>query len=394
MFPCQQIGTSWLLTEDMHITCYTRLHWQYLAAAIVWLMLVPLGVPLFFYILLRRYRVPDMARLVEDNSWLREAAEHAWRIGMPQPAVDIGTLCCDTIDDNHLAMLHGALLHGATASEAADILAGRSHTPKARLKKKKAEAEPAGLVPRLKAKLAAMRNEIATLINPAKRLSRVTALQLAGQAPNRAQHLSELLLWCRHGRVLSITPAGWADELGLPELPPPKGAPEHAPHPCGLRSHQVPALIKLATTDCGFLFAVYTSRCYYWESVELVRKLVFTSVLALISPGSAGQVVVGLMVALLSLLANIKFKPYARGSVNFVNQGAHANLYLLLLCGLLLKVNLDGDNTKSFYSSIVTVLSALPLALPFLLQGYIALGGFGEEGSEQLNEQADEASFS
>lgn len=76
-----------------------------------------------------------------------------------------------------------------------------------------------------------------------------------------------------------------------------------------------------------------------------------------------------------------------------MNQGAHANLYLLLLCGLLLKVNLDGDNTKSFYTSIVTVVSALPLALPFILQAYIALGGFGDEGSEQLNKQAEAAEF-
>ena len=394
MFPCTQIGTSWLLTLDMRIVCYDRLHWEYTAAAIVWLLLVPIGVPLFFNILLRRYRVPDMAKLIEDNSWLREAAEHAWRIGMPQPAVDFNTLCCDTIEDDHLAVLHAALLHDATASEAADILAGCAHTPKARSKKmKEAEREePAGLVGRLKAKVLYVKSEIAAVINPATRLGKVKSFR-GGADVDRGRHMSELLLWCRHGGVLSITASGWADKLGLPESAPPKGAHQHPPHACGLYSHEVPALIKLATKDCGFLFAVYTSKCYYWESVELIRKLVFTSVLALISPGSAGQVVVGLMVALLSLLANIKLKPYARSSVNIVNQGAHANLYLLLLCGLLLKVNLDGDNTAGFYGDIVTVVSVLPLALPFLLQGYIALGGFGEEGAEQLNRQADQATM-
>ena len=47
----------------------------------------------------------------------------------------------------------------------------------------------------------------------------------------------------------------------------------------------------------GFLFEHYSPSCWYWEVVELGRKLALTSVLALIAPGSAGQVLVGLLIA-------------------------------------------------------------------------------------------------
>jgi len=164
-------------------------------------------------------------------------------------------------------------------------------------------------------------------------------------------------------------------------------------HRTGLRSHQVPFLLQRASVECGFLFAVYTTKCWYWESVELVRKLILTSILALISPGSAGQVVVGCMVAFFALLGNIKLKPYSERSLNFVNQIAQINLFFFLFVALLLKVNLDNDNSASLFSGIVVVMSIVPIALPFGLQAYIRLGGFTGEDAHDVKDAAAEATL-
>jgi hypothetical protein len=59
----------------------------------------------------------------------------------------------------------------------------------------------------------------------------------------------------------------------------------------GLRVADLPKLQRRALRQCGFLFADYHVSCYYWEVVELLRKLMLTSILALVLPGSAGQVV-------------------------------------------------------------------------------------------------------
>jgi hypothetical protein len=135
--------------------------------------------------------------------------------------------------------------------------------------------------------------------------------------------------------------------------------------------------------------------------VELLRKLALTSILALIAPGSAGQVVVGLLLAFALLVANLKLKPYAMDALNGVNQMAQINLFFVLLVGahlvsrcftlhlrssparprhtaaLLLKVNLDGEGDARFFTGIVGALCLLPVCLPVLLRVYARLSGGG-----------------
>ena len=111
--------------------------------------------------------------------------------------------------------------------------------------------------------------------------------------------------------------------------------------------------------------------------MELLRKLALTSILALIAPGSAGQVVVGLLLAFVMLLANLKVQPYAVRSLNGVNQAAQVNLFCVLLVALLLKVNLDGEGDKRFFTGVVGALTLLPTCLPVLLRLYARLGGGG-----------------
>ena len=398
VFACTQVGDQRLLDQDFRIQCDAD--WRrYVGGAIAWVVLVPLGIPTFFNRLLRRYRVPDMAALVEDNAWLREAAEHTWRLGMPQPATDVQKLCCDTIDDAHLAMLHAVLVKGADADRAADILAGRA--PEVHAAPEAKHAGPTGKRRLLKG-CAPGTSLLKLTVKKARRLSASAAavfnpalkLKVDEDAHSRELRLAALLLWCRHGGVLSIGATSWSDDLGLPGLAD-KDAPQHATHRTGLRSHEVPALLKRACEDCGFLFAVYTSKCWYWESVELLRKLALTSILALVSPGSAGQVVTGCMVALFALLANIKLKPFASANMNLVNAAAQLNLFLYLQVALLLKVNLDGDNSAQFYTGVVAALMLLPMALPFALQAYLKLGAWGEqaEDMEDSAEEGDTADF-
>jgi len=129
----------------------------------------------------------------------------------------------------------------------------------------------------------------------------------------------------------------------------------------------------------------------YWESVELVRKLILTSILALISPGSAGQVVVGTLVAFFALLGNMRMQPYSESNLNFVNVVAQMNLFFLLFVGLLLKVNLDGDQSASFFTAIVTCINILPVLMPMAMQAYVYLGSFGDQ--DDLLDATDEATL-
>ena len=88
-----------------------------------------------------------------------------------------------------------------------------------------------------------------------------------------------------------------------------------------------------------------------------MRKLALTSILGLIAPGSAGQVVVGCMLAFVALMANMRLKPYADSGLNFVSQTSQLNLFFFLFVALLLKVNLDGQGDAHFFSFIVGILT-------------------------------------
>ena len=111
------------------------------------------------------------------------------------------------------------------------------------------------------------------------------------------------------------------------------------------------------------------------QAVELVRKLALTSILALIAPGSAGQVVVGFILAFITLLANLSIKPYADAGLNFISIACQLNLVAFLFVALLLKVNVDNKGSASFFHAVVGGMSILPIALPLGIKAYMVFYG-------------------
>ena len=112
--------------------------------------------------------------------------------------------------------------------------------------------------------------------------------------------------------------------------------------------------------------------------MELVRKLALTSILALIAPGSAGQVVVGFILAFMTLLANLSIKPYADSGLNFVNIITQLNLVAFLFVALLLKVNVDNEGSAGFFNAVVGGMSILPIVLPLGIKAYMVMYGDSE----------------
>ena len=123
----------------------------------------------------------------------------------------------------------------------------------------------------------------------------------------------------------------------------------------------------LALERVGFLFSAYRPGCYYWEITELVRKFLLTSVVNLISPGSAEQVIAGCVFSLASVLLAVQAQPYSSGTLNHANLIALVALFLFFFVGLLLKVDADGKTQTSgapVYSACLSVLCIMPAALP------------------------------
>jgi hypothetical protein len=415
IFSCTTLtsGASYL-DADMTLHCYDAQHWRYIGAAIFWLFGVTMGIPAFFIGLLHHFRVPHLARVIAANAWLREAVQLAWTEGVPQPAVDMRALTIDNIEDAHLEALYAFFLHDASSSDATEILAGtRPPVPFASDAPLADAAEPAeaeaqggarcwhrsnsqaataatrcasaGFFARAGARMRSLSQRLSSSVGKASQAQAQAHASAAKDAAlqRRTRVLEELLAWCKQGGELSLPAISWNDtalaptaEDGSDAATPPKPPPPRLRPPMGpVHSDDLPALQERAMREVGFLFCAYRVNRWYWEIVELLRKLALTSILSLIAPGSAGQVVVGLLLAFLLLLLNIELRPYAGKMMNLVSITAQTNLFFVLLVALLLKVDVDGSAASGFYSFLIGTLMVIPIALLLLLRAYVSLFG-------------------
>eukprot|EP00793_Prasinoderma_coloniale_P002951 PRCOL_00006417-RA len=123
----------------------------------------------------------------------------------------------------------------------------------------------------------------------------------------------------------------------------------------------------LAIRHCGQLFASYHTECWYWELVELLRKLVLTGALVFVDAGGSGQVAVGLLVACFFLVSNLALRPYADAAVDRSAQAALVEIALILFAGLLVKVEtVGGTNDLRVIGALLVVTSGLVFAMPVL----------------------------
>ena len=315
MFSCVTLKSGEaFLNADLNIVCWDKLHWRYVAAAVVWVFIVPVGVPVLFIRLLHRFHVPQLARLKTHNAWLRECVKKLWEQGIAQPTIDPMLCTVHSITDVHLELLSAVLLKGADKEQAADILSGML-TGTAFEEALEAEAKAAE-----EAKLTEKDKHpgfVARMVKHAKELKErgkarishslgiaVDESVIKGEA-RRDILLQRLLLWAPSSGELAIPTILWVEEAvpeekAVPEKTPPASedamdtAPRRSdvlllnaldlPPPASklvpvkakldqyhnIRSEDVNAMQKTALEETGFLFACVPT-CAALQTRRLTR---------------------------------------------------------------------------------------------------------------------------
>eukprot|EP00946_MAST-07B_sp_MAST-7B-sp1_P003604 g3604.t1 len=88
----------------------------------------------------------------------------------------------------------------------------------------------------------------------------------------------------------------------------------------------------------GFIYYSYREGCWWYEVVELSRKLVLNGLMVLVSDNNAAtRVVAGIGACFAYLLFMNYVRPYKCGSDFLLQNVCHVQLFLTALCGLLLK---------------------------------------------------------
>lgn len=82
VFSCRKIGENSFVIDDLSVRCDTPEHGRMRALAAFWIVIFPIGVPVFFLGLLFKLKIPALAKRLLDDSWLRQVVKLAAQDGV------------------------------------------------------------------------------------------------------------------------------------------------------------------------------------------------------------------------------------------------------------------------------------------------------------------------
>jgi hypothetical protein len=138
-----------------------------------------------------------------------------------------------------------------------------------------------------------------------------------------------------------------------------------------------PSPEQIIISRFGFLIVAYRVDYWWFEGVEMLRKLLITSVLVFIRPGTTGQLSAGAMITFFFLLLGLFWRPFCSSTLNNLNSGTLIAQFLTLFIGIMI-VLLDvmpagtsqtgGDDSldRVIMSFVVVAVNGVALAWPFL----------------------------
>jgi hypothetical protein len=96
-------------------------------------------------------------------------------------------------------------------------------------------------------------------------------------------------------------------------------------------------------TECkasyGSLYLQYEDDYWWWELTIMVKKMMLTGAMVVIAPGSSSQLLIGLLIAILYMLAVLKIAPFLEEADDWLSFTTSLTLVMTLLMGLILKLN-------------------------------------------------------
>jgi len=127
-------------------------------------------------------------------------------------------------------------------------------------------------------------------------------------------------------------------------------------------------------SEFGFCVDDYKTTHWYWEVVELARKLILTGIISLFSRGSIVQVVAATTISFFFFALTLKERPFNTKHLNAVKIFTEAQLFGILLILVVLQTNargLDGQSIQEDgYGMIQLVLTVSIIPVSLFMVGY------------------------
>eukprot|EP01051_Picozoa_sp_SAG22_P017257 SAG22_NODE_2618_length_2370_cov_6.088948_2_plen_163_part_00 len=129
------------------------------------------------------------------------------------------------------------------------------------------------------------------------------------------------------------------------------------------------------TLPAEFLVADYKGEFFFWDTLEMLRKITITGLIIFVSRGSLFQIVVAQLLTLCFGFAACWYQPYVNGAANIFKAGTELALLATLMFATMMRIDLVNEphNSKATLGVLLTmtntVLPAASLTVGILSHG-------------------------
>jgi hypothetical protein len=113
----------------------------------------------------------------------------------------------------------------------------------------------------------------------------------------------------------------------------------------------------------------YRNECYYWEALEMFRKIMLTGLLIFFSPGSIFQLVLGLLVSAAFLVLSVRIQPFTSRFNNRFKVATDVAIMTTFAIAILMNGHVDTSNEPSWMSKNVfdAVFAIINIWIPLMV---------------------------
>ena len=128
-------------------------------------------------------------------------------------------------------------------------------------------------------------------------------------------------------------------------------------------SHEKGGDLSIPICSFRFLWRDYEPRVYWWECLEVLRRVFFTALLAAIEPGSKLQLALAVFVSVLYLSAFLQYRPFVQEADDIVAETcAWSVVITLFICFLIrTETSFHRKNLQPITALVLLVAAVLPL---------------------------------
>ncbi len=131
----------------------------------------------------------------------------------------------------------------------------------------------------------------------------------------------------------------------------------------------------------GALFLPYKKSFWYWEVIEMIRKMLLTGGMVLVAPGSSSQILWAEIVCLIYLLLVLKAAPFQNNTDDWLAFAASLQLFFVFMSAFALKT--DSSDSSAVYEPAAMGVCLCITSIGVILLGIVVLFNFFSIGFKQ-----------